>query len=136
MGFEHIMALNKNGVSLLDQITHETLIHYPFTEVLINYFQLPFYMAFIVDKHLLIIFDNFVLIIGDFNKEGSNGRWNLVFGHEMWKPNAAKNHPYSNRSGLLHFNFPKELVIFLYGIKKNASNINKTSCFRQMRLLV
>ena len=33
MGFEHIMALNKNGVSFLDQITHETLIHYPFTEV-------------------------------------------------------------------------------------------------------
>merc|ERR1719322_682686 len=26
MGFEHIMALNKNGVSFLDQITHETLI--------------------------------------------------------------------------------------------------------------
>merc|ERR1712038_19795 len=34
MGFEHIMALNKNGVSFLDQITHETLIHYPFTEVI------------------------------------------------------------------------------------------------------
>ena len=33
MGYEHIMALNKNGVSFLDQITHETLIHYPFTEV-------------------------------------------------------------------------------------------------------
>merc|ERR1712024_381551 len=28
------MALNKNGVSFLDQITHETLIHYPFTEVI------------------------------------------------------------------------------------------------------
>ena len=36
MGFEHIMALNKNGVSFLDQITHETLIHYPFTEVILN----------------------------------------------------------------------------------------------------
>merc|ERR1711879_1133136 len=34
MGFEHIMALNENGVSFLDQITHETLIHYPFTEVI------------------------------------------------------------------------------------------------------
>merc|ERR1719411_1053668 len=34
MGFEHFMALNKNGVSFLDQITHETLIHYPFTEVI------------------------------------------------------------------------------------------------------
>jgi myosin-15 len=34
IGFEHIMALNKNGVSFLDQITHETLIHYPFTEVI------------------------------------------------------------------------------------------------------
>merc|ERR1712083_1085311 len=34
MGFEHIMAVNKNGVSFLDQITHETLIHYPFTEVI------------------------------------------------------------------------------------------------------
>ena len=28
------MALNKNGVSFLDQVTHETLIHYPFTEVI------------------------------------------------------------------------------------------------------
>merc|ERR1712038_1606154 len=34
MGFEHIMALNKNGVSFLDLVTHETLIHYPFTEVI------------------------------------------------------------------------------------------------------
>ncbi len=30
---EHIMALNKNGVSFLDLITHETLFHYPYTEV-------------------------------------------------------------------------------------------------------
>ena len=28
------MALNKHGVSFLHQITHETLIHYPFTEVI------------------------------------------------------------------------------------------------------
>merc|ERR1712038_1626510 len=34
MGSDHIMALNKNGVSFLDQVTHETLIHYPFTEVI------------------------------------------------------------------------------------------------------
>merc|ERR1712048_1371151 len=27
-------ALNKHGVSFLDQVTHETLIHYPFTEVI------------------------------------------------------------------------------------------------------
>ena len=33
-GGDHIMALNKNGVSFLDQVTHETLIHYPFTEVI------------------------------------------------------------------------------------------------------
>lgn len=32
-GSEHILALNKNGVSFLDQNTHETLMHYPFTEV-------------------------------------------------------------------------------------------------------
>ena len=32
-GSEHILALNKNGVSFLDLITHETLLHYPFTEV-------------------------------------------------------------------------------------------------------
>merc|ERR1719412_980349 len=34
IGSDHIMALNKNGVSFLDQVTHETLIHYPFTEVI------------------------------------------------------------------------------------------------------
>ena len=33
-GSEHILALNKNGVSFLDLITHETLLHYPFTEVI------------------------------------------------------------------------------------------------------
>ena len=32
-GSEHILALNKNGVAFLDLITHETLLHYPFTEV-------------------------------------------------------------------------------------------------------
>lgn len=32
-GSEHILALNKNGVSFLDLATHETLLHYPFTEV-------------------------------------------------------------------------------------------------------
>jgi hypothetical protein len=30
---EHILALNRSGVSFLDLITHETLIQYPFTEV-------------------------------------------------------------------------------------------------------
>ena len=33
-GAEHILALNKNGVSFLDLLTHETLLHYPFTEVI------------------------------------------------------------------------------------------------------
>jgi len=33
-GSEHILALNKNGVSFLDLITHETMLHYPFTEVI------------------------------------------------------------------------------------------------------
>jgi len=33
-GSEHILALNKNGVSFLDLMTHETLLHYPFTEVI------------------------------------------------------------------------------------------------------
>ena len=33
-GSEHILGLNKNGVSFLDLITHETLLHYPFTEVI------------------------------------------------------------------------------------------------------
>merc|ERR1719429_997938 len=33
-GSEHILALNKNGVAFLDLITHETLLHYPFTEVI------------------------------------------------------------------------------------------------------
>eukprot|EP00095_Tigriopus_kingsejongensis_P010710 maker-scaffold179_size282488-snap-gene-1.20 protein:Tk10710 transcript:maker-scaffold179_size282488-snap-gene-1.20-mRNA-1 annotation:"hypothetical protein SINV_03291" len=33
-GSEHILALNKNGVSFLDLVTHETLLHYPFTEVI------------------------------------------------------------------------------------------------------
>ena len=28
------MALNKIGVSFLDLITHETMLHYPFTEVI------------------------------------------------------------------------------------------------------
>ncbi|KAK2711001.1 hypothetical protein QYM36_012239 [Artemia franciscana] len=31
---EHILALNKRGVHFLDVITHETLIHYPFSEVI------------------------------------------------------------------------------------------------------
>merc|ERR1712088_727205 len=31
---EHILALNKNGVHFLDLITHETILHYPFTEVI------------------------------------------------------------------------------------------------------
>jgi myosin-15 len=31
---EHILALNKHGVHFLDLITHETIIHYPFTEVI------------------------------------------------------------------------------------------------------
>ena len=33
-GSEHILALNKIGVSFLDLITHETMLHYPFTEVI------------------------------------------------------------------------------------------------------
>ena len=33
-GSEHILALNKNGVAFLDLITPETLLHYPFTEVI------------------------------------------------------------------------------------------------------
>ena len=37
-GSEHILALNKNGVSFLDLITHETTLHYPFTEVRIDNF--------------------------------------------------------------------------------------------------
>ena len=35
-GSEHILALNKNGVAFLDLITHETLLHYPFTEVRVH----------------------------------------------------------------------------------------------------
>jgi len=31
---EHILALNKNGVHFLDVMTHETLLHYPFAEVI------------------------------------------------------------------------------------------------------
>jgi len=31
---EHIMALNKSGVHFLDITTHETTMHYPFTEVI------------------------------------------------------------------------------------------------------
>ena len=31
---EHILALNKHGVHFLDLITHETILHYPFTEVI------------------------------------------------------------------------------------------------------
>ena len=31
---EHILALNKAGVAFLDLVTHETLLHYPFTEVI------------------------------------------------------------------------------------------------------
>ena len=33
-GSEHILALNKHGVHFLDLITHETILHYPFTEVI------------------------------------------------------------------------------------------------------
>ncbi|XP_046641646.1 unconventional myosin-XV-like isoform X4 [Daphnia pulicaria] len=31
---EHILALNRNGVHFLDVITHETLMHYPYSEVI------------------------------------------------------------------------------------------------------
>jgi len=31
---EHILALNKNGVHFLDVMTHETLLHYPYAEVI------------------------------------------------------------------------------------------------------
>jgi len=31
---EHILALNKNGVHFLDVMTHETLLHYPYSEVI------------------------------------------------------------------------------------------------------
>ncbi|CAB4070030.1 unnamed protein product [Lepeophtheirus salmonis] len=31
---EELLALNKHGVSFLDQVTHETILHYPFTEVI------------------------------------------------------------------------------------------------------
>ena len=33
-GSEHILALNMHGVHFLDLITHETILHYPFTEVI------------------------------------------------------------------------------------------------------
>ena len=32
-GGDHILALNKHGVHFLDLITHETVLHYPYTEV-------------------------------------------------------------------------------------------------------
>jgi len=32
-GGEHILALNKHGVHFLDLLTHETILHYPYTEV-------------------------------------------------------------------------------------------------------
>ncbi|XP_049851037.1 unconventional myosin-XV isoform X4 [Schistocerca gregaria] len=31
---EHILALNRHGVHFIDLVTHETLIHYPFSEVI------------------------------------------------------------------------------------------------------
>ncbi|KAK6623915.1 hypothetical protein RUM44_010771 [Polyplax serrata] len=31
---DHILALNRNGVHFIDLITHETLLHYPFSEVI------------------------------------------------------------------------------------------------------
>ena len=40
-GSEHILALNKNGVAFLDLITHETLLHYPFTEVRVRQLSPP-----------------------------------------------------------------------------------------------
>ena len=33
-GSEYILALNKHGLHFLDLITHETILQYPFTEVI------------------------------------------------------------------------------------------------------
>ena len=49
-GSEHILALNKNGVAFLDLITHETLLHYPFTEVLFVAFSPPIVSPFALIK--------------------------------------------------------------------------------------
>lgn len=33
-GVDHILALNRHGVHFIDLVTHETLMHYPYSEVI------------------------------------------------------------------------------------------------------
>ena len=71
-GSEHILALNKHGVHFLDLITHETILHYPFTEVIST--------RQVCDKNLL---QQKTKQIKLESSDGDRGRGALL-GHEVW----------------------------------------------------